>query len=50
MGVIPSFSCIPYKFLTSPKMEPVAFAESNAAIHANSYDSLKTNKEVHLVH
>ncbi len=46
MGVIPSFSCIPYEIFDIP--EPgtqVAFAESNAAIHANSYDSLRTNKE-----
>lgn len=46
MGVIPSFSCIPYEIFDIP--EPgtqVAFAESNAAIHANSFDGLKTNKE-----
>ncbi len=46
MGVIPSFSCIPYEIFEIP--EPgtqVAFAESNAAIHANSIDGLKTNKE-----
>jgi len=46
MGVIPSFSCIPYEIFDIPKEESqVAFAESNAAIHANSYDHLKTNKE-----
>ena len=46
MGVIPSFSCIPYEIFEIPKSgSQVAFAESNAAIHANSYDSLKTNKE-----
>lgn len=46
MGVTPSFSCIPYEIFDIPKEETqVAFAESNAAIHANSYDSLKTNKE-----
>ncbi len=46
MGVIPSFSCIPYEIFDIPKNETqVAFAESNAAIHANSYDNLKTNKE-----
>jgi len=34
------------KFLTFQKNgTQVAFAESNAAIHANSYDNLKTNKE-----
>ena len=46
MGVIPSFSCIPYEIFDIPKEgTQVAFAESNAAIHANSYDGLKTNKE-----
>ncbi|AJM91535.1 MULTISPECIES: aconitase X catalytic domain-containing protein [Nitrosopumilus] len=46
MGVIPSFSCIPYEIFDIPKVgTQVAFAESNAAIHANSYDNLKTNKE-----
>ena len=46
MGVIPSFSCIPYEIFDIPKGgTQVAFAESNAAIHANSYDNLKTNKE-----
>ena len=46
MGVIPSFSCIPYEIFDIPKKgTQVAFAESNAAIHANSYDNLKTNKE-----
>jgi len=46
MGVTPSFSCIPYEIFDIPKKETqVAFAESNAAIHANSYDHLKTNKE-----
>lgn len=46
MGVIPSFSCIPYEIFDIPSHgTQVAFAESNAAIHANSYDGLKTNKE-----
>ena len=46
MGVTPSFSCIPYEIYDIPKNgTQVAFAESNAAIHANSYDNLKTNKE-----
>ncbi len=46
MGVIPSFSCIPYEIFDIPQGgTQVAFAESNAAIHANSYDNLKTNKE-----
>lgn len=46
MGVTPSFSCIPYDIYKMPSNgTQVAFAESNAAIHANSIDSLKTNKE-----
>ncbi len=46
MGVIPSFSCIPYEIFDIPAGgTQVAFAESNAAIHANSYDNLRTNKE-----
>lgn len=46
MGVIPSFSCIPYEIFDIPEAgTQVAFAESNAAIHANSFDNLKTNKE-----
>jgi hypothetical protein len=46
MGVIPSFSCIPYEIFDIPKDgTQVSFAESNAAIHANSLDNLKTNKE-----
>ena len=46
MGVVPSFSCIPYEIFDIPKDgTQVAFAESNAAIHANSYDNLRTNKE-----
>jgi len=46
MGVIPSFSCIPYEIFDNPKEgTQVSFAESNAAIHANSFDNLKTNKE-----
>ncbi len=46
IGVTPSFSCIPYEIFDIPSNgTQVAFAESNAAIHANSYDNLKTNKE-----
>ena len=46
MGVTPSFSCIPYEIFDIPEEgTQVAFAESNAAIHANSYDNLRTNKE-----
>ena len=46
MGVTPSFSCIPYEIFDIPeKGTQVSFAESNAAIHANSFDDLKTNKE-----
>ena len=45
MGVIPSFSCIPYEIFDIPENgTQVAFAESNAAIHANSYDNLKTKQ------
>lgn len=46
MGVIPSFSCIPYDIFDIPKEgTQVSFAESNAAIHANSVNGLRTNKE-----
>ena len=46
MGVEPTFSCIPYDILSLPAPgSQVALAESNAAIHANSLDGLRTNKE-----
>jgi hypothetical protein len=46
MGVTPSFSCIPYEIFDLPEKETqVSFAESNAAIYANSIGHLKTNKE-----
>ncbi len=50
MGVNMSFSCIPYEIFAGTDVAPprgsrVAFAESNAAIHANSVDGLHTNKE-----
>lgn len=46
MGVTMSFSCIPYEIFQIPeKGTQVAFAESNAAIYANSVANLKTNKE-----
>ncbi|MGQ0772417.1 MAG: aconitase X [Nitrososphaerota archaeon] len=46
MGVIPSFSCIPYEIFDLPQNgTQVSFAESNAAIYANSIGNLKTNKE-----
>lgn len=46
IGVIPSFSCIPYEIFDLPKKETqVSFAESNAAIYANSLGHLRTNKE-----
>ena len=46
MGVIPSFSCIPYEVFDMPENgTQVSFAESNAAIYANSMGNLKTNKE-----
>ena len=46
MGVVPSFSCIPYEIFDLPeKGTQVSFAETNAAIYANSIGHLKTNKE-----
>jgi predicted aconitase len=46
MGAIPSYSCIPYEIFDMPKQGThVSFAESNAAIYANSFSGLKTNKE-----
>ena len=46
MGVIPSFSCVPYDVYDMPEENTrVAFAESNAAIFANSVANLQTNKE-----
>ena len=46
MGAIPSYSCIPYEIFDIPKQGThVSFAESNAAIYANSFSGLKTNKE-----
>ena len=46
MGVETSFSCIPYEIFDLPESgSRVAFAESNAAIYANSVAKLITNKE-----
>ena len=46
MGVDPTFSCTPYEIYNLPeKNTQVSFAESNAAIYANSLGNLKTNKE-----
>jgi len=46
MGVTLSFSCIPYEIYDLPeKNTQVSFAETNAAIYANSIIHLKTNKE-----
>lgn len=46
MGVVPSFSCIPYEIFDIPEGgTQVSFAESNAAIYANSVSGLRTNKE-----
>ena len=46
MGVTPTFSCIPYEILKTPKKgTQVALAESNAAIYANSVDGLHTDRE-----
>ena len=46
MVVEPTFSCTPYEIYDLPeKNTQVSFAESNAAIYANSLGNLKTNKE-----
>ena len=46
MGVEPTFSCTPYDIFDLPeKNTQVSFAESNAAIFANSLGGTKTNKE-----
>jgi len=46
MGSIPSFSCVPYEVFQLPDREHnVSFAESNAAVMANSVFGLLTNKE-----
>jgi len=46
MGMTASFSCIPYEIYDLPGEDTqVSFAESNAAIYANSIAHLKTNKE-----
>ena len=46
MGVEPTFSCTPYDIFDLPQKDTqVSFAESNAAIFANSLGGLKTNKE-----
>lgn len=46
MGVEPSYSCVPYEIYRGPgDGAQVAFAESNAAIYANSLAGMKTNKE-----
>jgi len=46
MGIIPSYSCIPYEIFDLPQQDTqIAFAETNAAIYANSVGHLKTNKE-----
>ncbi len=46
LGVIPTFSCIPYELLAIPeKGSQVSFAESSAAVMANSHLGILTNKE-----
>lgn len=46
MGSIASFSCIPYELFELPERgHNVSFAESNAAVMANSVFGLYTNKE-----
>ena len=46
MGVTRSFTCIPYEVFDLPSRgTDVSFAESNAAVYANSVAGLRTNKE-----
>jgi predicted aconitase len=46
MGITPTFSCIPYEILPIPSTGThVSFAESSAAVLANSYLKIITNKE-----
>jgi predicted aconitase len=46
MGVQPSFTCTPYEVFEIPERgSAVSFAESNAAVFANSIQGLRTNKE-----
>ena len=46
MGVEPSFTCTPYEVFEIPdRGTPVSFAESNAAVFANSMHGLRTNRE-----
>ncbi len=46
LGIMPSFTCIPYEIFDLPnKGEVVSFAESNAAVFVNSILGIKTNKE-----
>ena len=46
MGITPTFSCIPYEILPLPVTGThVSFAESSAAVLANSYLNIITNKE-----
>ena len=46
IGITPTYSCIPYEILPIPQSGThVSFAESNAAVLANSHLNLITNKE-----
>ena len=46
MGATRSYTCIPYEvFDLPPRGTDVSFAESNAAVYANSVAHLRTNKE-----
>lgn len=46
LGVTPTFSCIPYEILSIPAQgTQVSFAESSAAVLANSHLNMITNKE-----
>lgn len=46
LGVALTYSCVPYDIIPMPAPgAQVALAESNAAIHANTFDGIHTNKE-----
>jgi len=46
LGAIPSFTCLPYEGVNVPKKgSHVSWAETSAAIYANSILGLKTNRE-----
>ncbi len=46
MGATKSYTCIPYEMFGMPSAgTDVSFAESNAAVYANSISNVRTNKE-----